>query len=114
MSETAAIQGSPEGVDGLVEDWASDKQTYNVPWGKAMMWIFLVSDTFIFTCFLTGYLNVRLTTTEPWPLQTEIFALTLFGCWASVSVAVLPLPVATVSGCWASLLLVCRHSSGLS
>ena len=79
MSETAAIQGSPEGVDGLVEDWASDKQTYNVPWGKAMMWIFLVSDTFIFTCFLTGYLNVRLTTTEPWPLQTEIFALTLFG-----------------------------------
>ena len=79
MSETAAIQGSPEGVDGLVEDWASDKQTYNVPWGKAMMWIFLVSDTFIFTCFLTGYLNVRITTTEPWPLQTEIFALTLFG-----------------------------------
>ena len=79
MSETAAIQGSPEGVEGLVEDWASDKQTYNVPWGKAMMWIFLVSDTFIFTCFLTGYLNVRLTTTEPWPLQTEIFALTLFG-----------------------------------
>jgi heme/copper-type cytochrome/quinol oxidase subunit 3 len=73
MSETAAIQGTPEGVEGLVEDWASDKQTYNVPWGKAMMWIFLVSDTFIFTCFLTGYLNVRLTTTEPWPLQTEIF-----------------------------------------
>ena len=79
MSETAAIQGNPEGVEGLVEDWAGDKQTYNVPWGKAMMWIFLVSDTFIFTCFLTGYLNVRLTTTEPWPLQTEIFALTLFG-----------------------------------
>ena len=79
MSETAAIQGNPEGVEGLVEDWAGDKQTYNVPWGKAMMWIFLVSDTFIFTCFLTGYLNVRLTTTEPLPLQPEIFALTLFG-----------------------------------
>ena len=45
---------SPSGVTGLVEDWASDKQAYNVPWGKAMMWIFLVSDTFIFTCFLTG------------------------------------------------------------
>ena len=78
MSETG-VDGSPSGVSGLVEDWASDKQAYNVPWGKAMMWIFLVSDTFIFTCFLTGYLNVRLTTTEPWPLQTEIFALTLFG-----------------------------------
>ena len=24
----------------------------NVSWGKAMMWIFLLSDTFIFGCFL--------------------------------------------------------------
>ena len=79
MMSESAVDGAPSGVPGLVEDWASDKQAYNVPWGKAMMWIFLVSDTFIFTCFLTGYLNVRLTTTEPWPLQTEIFALTLFG-----------------------------------
>jgi cytochrome c oxidase subunit 3 len=80
MSETAVHEISPHhGVDGLVDDWSADKQTYHVPWGKAMMWIFLVSDTFIFTCFLTGYLNVRLTTTQPWPPQSEIFALSFGG-----------------------------------
>ncbi|MDC1207775.1 cytochrome c oxidase subunit 3 [Litorivicinus sp.] len=44
-----------------------------------MMWLFLVSDTFIFTCFLVGYLNVRRTTTDPWPYPSEVFALELFG-----------------------------------
>ena len=30
----------------------SDQRAFkNVPWGKAMMWIFLLSDTFIFTLF---------------------------------------------------------------
>lgn len=80
MSNAAVNQAVAQtGVSGLVDDWTSDKQTYHVPWGKAMMWIFLVSDTFIFTCFLTGYLNVRMATTEPWPLQSEIFALSIFG-----------------------------------
>lgn len=80
MSE-AAISGAGRmpGSSTLVDDWSADKQAYHVPWGKAMMWIFLVSDTFIFTCFLTGYLHVRLTTTEPWPLQSEIFALSFGG-----------------------------------
>jgi cytochrome c oxidase subunit 3 len=50
-----------------------------VPWGKAMMWIFLLSDTFIFTCFLTGYMHVRMSTPVPWPNPSEVFALTLFG-----------------------------------
>jgi cytochrome c oxidase subunit 3 len=81
MSEIALNDGAePQaGIDGLVGDWSADKQTYNVPWGKLMMWLFLVSDTFIFTCFLTGYLNVRLTTTQPWPVQSEIFALSFGG-----------------------------------
>ena len=78
MSE-AALNQAAGGVDGLVDDWSADKQAYHVPWGKAMMWIFLVSDNFIFTCFLTGYLNVRLTTTQPWPNQSEIFALSFGG-----------------------------------
>src|SRR5690606_24568288 len=43
------------------------------------MWIFLVSDTFIFTCFLTAYMTVRIATVEPWPNASEVFALTLFG-----------------------------------
>lgn len=80
MSEAAVAANSPaHGMDGLVDDWSADKQAYHVPWGKAMMWIFLVSDTFIFTCFLVGYLNVRMTTTEPWPVQSEIFALSFGG-----------------------------------
>ena len=37
------------GVQGIVADWSSDQRAFkNVPWGKAMMWIFLLSDTFIF------------------------------------------------------------------
>ena len=75
MSEAAISEPNST----LVEDWSADKQAYHVPWGKAMMWIFLVSDTFIFTSFLTGYLHVRLSTTEPWPLQSEIFALSFGG-----------------------------------
>ena len=55
MGEAKAIEGNPgEGVNGLVDDWSADRQAYQVPWGKAMMWIFLVSDTFIFSCFFGG------------------------------------------------------------
>ncbi len=63
----------------LVEDWSGDKETFKVHWGKAMMWIFLLSDTFIFTSFLTSYMNVRMSAAEPWPNASEVFALTLFG-----------------------------------
>ena len=70
---------NPAGTSEFVKDWSSEKQTYHVPWGKAMMWLFLVRDTFIFTCFLVGYLNVRRTTTDPWPYPSEVFALELFG-----------------------------------
>jgi cytochrome c oxidase subunit 3 len=60
-------------------DFASDRQAFHVPWGKAMMWIFLLSDTFIFSCFLTAYMHVRLATLVPWPNPSEVFALHLFG-----------------------------------
>ena len=64
----------------LFEDWASDITTFKgVSWGKAMMWIFLLSDTFIFSCFLTGYMTVRTATAEPWPNASEVFALTVLG-----------------------------------
>lgn len=68
------------GIKGIVEDWSSDQRAFKqVPWGKAMMWIFLLSDTFIFSCFLISYMTVRMSTTEPWPNSSEVFALTLFG-----------------------------------
>lgn len=82
MSQNEAVSSgipSATGVTGFVQDWSSDKQTYQVPWGKAMMWIFLVSDTFIFSCFLVGYMTVRISTADPWPLATEVFALSFFG-----------------------------------
>ena len=69
----------PEGWRGIVDDWATDKQAFHVPWGKAMMWIFLLSDTFIFTTFLTGYMNVRMSTAVEWPNPSEVFALSFFG-----------------------------------
>jgi cytochrome c oxidase subunit 3 len=70
----------PEGWEGIVADWSSDQRAFkNVPWGKAMMWIFLLSDTFIFSCFLLSYMTVRISTTVPWPNPSEIFALTIGG-----------------------------------
>ena len=70
----------PDGVQGIVADWSSDQRAFKgVPWGKAMMWIFLVSDTFIFTCFLLSYMSVRMSTTVPWPNPSEIFALSFGG-----------------------------------
>ena len=44
-----APAGAVPGLPGVVADLAADKQAFQVPWGKAMMWIFLLSDTFIFT-----------------------------------------------------------------
>ncbi len=66
-------------LQSFIDDWADEKQTFHVPWGKAMMWIFLVSDTFIFSCFLVGYMNVRMSATDPWPYASQVFALNLFG-----------------------------------
>ena len=69
-----------DGVNGLITDWASDKDAFKrVSWGKTMMWIFLLSDTFIFSCFLVGYMSVRMTTAEAWPNASEVFALTIAG-----------------------------------
>ena len=81
MAQEAVSAGDAQQAawETIVTDWSSDKQTFRVPWGKAMMWIFLLSDTFIFTCFLTGYMNVRMSTTVPWPNPSEVFGLDVFG-----------------------------------
>ncbi|WP_228290925.1 heme-copper oxidase subunit III family protein [Shewanella cyperi] len=50
-----------------------------MPWGKLMMWLFLLSDTFVFSIFLTGYMTVRLSAMESWPNPSEVFALTIAG-----------------------------------
>ena len=76
---TAGSLALPPGWRDVVADWSSDKQSFKVNWGKAMMWIFLLSDTFIFGSFLTGYMTVRLSTTVPWPDTGKVFALVIGG-----------------------------------
>jgi len=61
---------------GALAEWASDQKAFKgVPWGKAMMWIFLVSDTFIFSIFLISYMTVRFSTKVDWPNASEVFGL---------------------------------------
>jgi len=70
----------PPGWSGVAADWSSDQRAFkNVSWGKVMMWIFLLSDTFIFSCFLLSYMTVRMSTTAPWPNPSEVFALEIGG-----------------------------------
>jgi cytochrome c oxidase subunit 3 len=72
--------GRPTGLPGIVADWSSDQRAFKeVSWGKAMMWIFLLSDTFVFSCFLISYMTVRASTVVPWPNASEVFALTIGG-----------------------------------
>ncbi|QPF72455.1 bb3-type cytochrome oxidase subunit IV [Roseateles sp. DAIF2] len=81
MSGSHSEPGSalPNDLRGLVADWSADRQALGVSWGKAMMWIFLLSDTFVFGSFLTGYMTVRMSTTVPWPNPSEVFALHVGG-----------------------------------
>jgi cytochrome c oxidase subunit III len=88
-----------EGLQGATADWSADRQSFSVPWGKAMMWIFLLSDTFIFTCFLTGYMNVRMSTTEIWPNTSEVFSLTVGGAHIPLLlIAIMTMILITSSG----------------
>jgi cytochrome c oxidase subunit 3 len=71
---------APKAWQSIVADVSSDQRVFKgVPWGKPMMWIFLLSDTFIFGSFLISYMTVRISTTVPWPNPSEVFGLTLFG-----------------------------------
>ena len=72
--------GPPPGLRDFADDWAGDQETFrHVHWGKAMMWIFLLSDTFIFSSFLVSYMTMRSSVTDPWPNASEVFALTIAG-----------------------------------
>lgn len=51
-TDPAVSADAAKGWPGIVNDWSADRETFKVPWGKAMMWIFLLSDTFVFSSFL--------------------------------------------------------------
>ena len=78
---TSTTGALPAGAwQSVVADVSSDQRVFKgVPWGKPMMWIFLLSDTFIFGTFLISYMAVRKSTTVPWPNASEVFSLEMFG-----------------------------------
>src|SRR5690242_3540831 len=80
LANTAESATRPPRWQTVVADWSSDQRAFkNVSWGKVMMWIFLLSDTFIFSCFLLSYMTTRMSTTVPWPNPSEVFALRIAG-----------------------------------
>ncbi|WP_246447985.1 heme-copper oxidase subunit III family protein [Novosphingobium flavum] len=67
-------------LSDVAADWSNDQEVFRqTHWGKVMMWIFLLSDTFVFSCFLTAYMTMRASATLPWPDTAEVFALTIGG-----------------------------------
>lgn len=102
MEGTAQAQAAerPDGMEGFIADWSSDQRAFkNVSWGKAMMWIFLLSDTFVFGCFLLSYMTVRISTTVPWPNPSEVFALEIFGTHMPlILIAIMTFVLITSSG----------------
>ena len=99
MAHEGTAAAAPEGIKGFVTDWSSDKQAFHVPWGKAMMWIFLLSDTFIFTSFLVGYGHDRISTAAAWPNPSEVFALNIFGIdMPLILIAIMTFVLITSSG----------------
>jgi cytochrome c oxidase subunit III len=79
-AHTQDALAQPTGWRSLAADWSSDQRAFkSASWGKAMMWIFLLSDTFIFSCFLIAYMTVRMSTVVPWPNPSEVFALEIGG-----------------------------------
>jgi cytochrome c oxidase subunit 3 len=81
-TSTETEHGAPaaQGLRSLAADWSSDQEVFKqVHWGKAMMWIFLLSDTFVFSSFLISYMSVRAATTVPWPNPSKVFGLEVGG-----------------------------------
>ena len=58
-----------------------------------------LSDTFIFSCFLLSYMTVRMSTAEPWPNPSEVFALEIGGVHIPlILIAIMTFVLITISG----------------
>ena len=70
------LDNLPGGFKGMSHDMGSDQTAFKgVQWGKVMMWIFLLSDTFVFSCFLISYMKGRASTVVDWPNTSEVLSL---------------------------------------
>ena len=99
-TQVANTSPNPSPWRAIAQDWSSDRDAFKqVPWGKAMMWIFLLSDTFIFTSFLVGYGHDRISTAAAWPNPSEVFALNIFGIdMPLILIAIMTFVLITSSG----------------
>ena len=79
MNNNSHNDDDKKGWQSAVADWSNDRTVFDMPWPKFMMWVFLLSDTFIFGLFLTAYMSVRMSTVDTWPNSSEVFALTIAG-----------------------------------
>src|ERR1700688_2852786 len=78
LTNTGESPARMAGLRGIAADWSSDQRAFkNVSWGKAMMWIFLLSDTFIFSCFLLSFMTARMSNTVAWPNPKRSLRLTI-------------------------------------
>ncbi len=97
--DSIKTQEQDSGFSSMVRDWSADKQAFDMHWGKLMMWIFLLGDTFIFTVFLTGYMNVRIGAIDAWPNPSQVFALEIFGVYMPlILIAIMTFVLITSSG----------------
>lgn len=80
MAEFDTQSTPPPGFVGVLSDWSSDQTTFKgAGWGKPMIWLFLLSDIFIFGMLLLGYMSARMSTPDTWPDASMVFALKMFG-----------------------------------
>jgi cytochrome c oxidase subunit 3 len=101
ISADAAPETAPRRhLRSIASDWSSDQRVFkDTSWKKAMMWIFLLSDTFVFSCFLLSYMTARMSTVVPWPNPSEVFALTIGGAEIPlILIAIMTFVLITSSG----------------
>ena len=81
MTDSITAETSIEsGLKGMVDDWSSDQRAFkSATWDKSMIWLFLLSDIFIFGIFLVAYMAARMAAVEPWPDTSSVFAMHMFG-----------------------------------
>ena len=77
--QALATAAPARGLRGFLAEWAAEVRVFPFGWGKAMMWIFILGDVFVFGSFLAGYAAARQAATLPWPDTAKIFALHVGG-----------------------------------
>jgi cytochrome c oxidase subunit 3 len=63
------------GETTLDAHWGGGAAPFGATWQKTMMWIFIVTDALLFSGLLSGYAFLRMSTSTPWPRQSEVFSI---------------------------------------